>query len=75
MNKEQKYKMVTLIASMDTGEITNKVTKTYDFRFYSERAFLHSLLDKFIERVRDGHDNITFEVQFGKKAFELPISF
>lgn len=75
MYKEDKYKMVSLIADMDTGEITSKVTKVYDFRFHSERQFLHSLLDKFIEKVRNGNDNITFEIQYGKKAFEYKIPF
>ena len=76
MKKEDKYNMCVLVADMSTGEILSKVSKTYDLRFRSENMFIHGLLDKFLERIRQGgYDNITFEVQYGKKAFEYPIPF
>lgn len=75
MHYEKKYRLYTLIADKDTGEMTNVLCKDYDFRFCSERMFLHSQLDKFIDKLRAGYDNITFECQAGKKAVELKLPF
>ena len=75
MKKEPKRRIISLVADMSTGEISAICHKTYDLRFFDERKFLHDQLDKYLNRLRDGYDNITFEVQCGHTATELSIPF
>lgn len=53
MKKEDKKDILYRIVDVNTGEIVESGSRQYDFRFQSEYAAIHSLLDRFIARIRN----------------------
>lgn len=53
MKREDKKDIFYKIVDLQTGEIVESGSRTFDFRFTSEYAIIHSLLDRFISRIRE----------------------
>lgn len=52
MKKEDKKDISYKIVDLNTGEIVEQGGRTFDFRFTTEYAVIHSLLDRYISRIR-----------------------
>lgn len=63
------------LCDMDTGLVVESGVRDYDFRFKSERANLHDLLDGFIVRLRNGSVPLSFELQLHDHPVQLTLPF
>lgn len=63
------------LSDMDTGLVVESGVRDYDFRFKSERAELHELLDGYIARLRNGSVLLSFELQLYDHPVQLSLPF
>lgn len=63
------------LCDMDTGLVVESGVRDYDFRFKSERAELHELLDGFVSRLRNGSVPLSFELQLHDHPVQLNLPF
>lgn len=75
MGKKDLLPISYTLTDVETGEILKHGIRDFDFRYRSERAFIHSLLDDFFDDAlahRDHLLNIEFQIVMRPLQPELP---